>query len=84
MEYNEIHYPSRKYIAELNNTLILNLIQPVFRCIKCEIDDFKYGIITGISFFQAVMLMYLIELPNIEEILKDEDLKEALEMVYNL
>ena len=84
MKTNNVHYPSRTFVTQLNNTLLLNKIKPVFRCIKCEIDDFKYGIITGITFFQAVMLMYLIELPNIDEILKDENLKEALEMVYNL
>lgn len=83
MRTENIHYPSRTFISNLNNTLLLNKIEPLTRDLKSELKAFRNGETFGITMQQADMLTYLDKIPNIDTMIDNMEVLQAMEMQYN-
>lgn len=77
------HYPSRNFIANLNNTLLLNKIEPIYRCLMADLKQFvNHSSLNGVSIQQSEILEGLANIPNVINILYSS--KNELDRIENL
>lgn len=74
------HYPSRSFVTNLNNILLLEKINPAKRCLKTELEAFKEDEITAVTFHQINILLVL---ENCPEVAKNKVAFNLLEEAYN-